>query len=266
MPFSEPLRTPPRRTPQGAVSPLLVLDIDGVMIDAEASFSEAVARALAQLCPELPWSLEHFRAFKRIGGFNNDYHLTAAALVLVEQDGIRDLLPELQAAEGQGGFPGLASRIRVREAEVEPLVHRHYVEATVGLERPLITLAELEGLGWNLAILTGRPPKELVHAWEVLAFRLPAICDSAPELRKPRPDGLLIWAEAFQAHQILFAGDSRDDATCLREARRLRPDLDWQFAAIGPDRERIAAEGDLRAPSLRELLNELAPSSGRGQF
>lgn len=260
MPFFEPLLTQPLRTRKGTVSPLLVLDIDGVMIDAEASFSEAVARALAELCPDLPWSLEHFRAFKRVGGFNNDYFLTAAALVMTESGGIRDLLPELRAAEGAGGISVPASRILALEPDVEPVVHRHYVNDTVHLEGPLVTLEELESLGWNLAILTGRPPKELVHAWKVLGFRLPAICDSAPELRKPRPDGLLLWAERFGADRILFAGDSRDDAACLRGARTLQPKLDWTFAAIGPDRHRIALPGDLQMESLRDLLKALDPS------
>lgn len=260
MPFFEPITAPPLRTSDGSVRPLLVLDIDGVMIDAESSFSAAVALALNELCPGLPWGLEHFRAFKRIGGFNNDYALTAAALALVESGGLRDLLPELQAAEGQGGLPSLDARIRELEPRAEGVVHRHYVERTVALERPLITLPELLESGRNLAILTGRPPRELVHAWKVLGFRLPAICDSAPELRKPRPDGLLHCAKRFGAREICFAGDSRDDATCLRGARELRPDLSWTFAAIGPDRERIAAPGDLRASSLRELLKTMDPS------
>jgi histidinol-phosphate aminotransferase len=242
----EPASQPPKK--------LLVLDVDGVLIDADRSFSEAVSLALKELRPGLPWSDAHFRAFKRIGGFNNDYALAAAACVLAENGGDRDLLPELQAAVGKG-FPDLDQRIAAFEAEAEAVVHRCYIENTVQLERPLITLNELQNKGWELAILTGRPPKELVYAWRVLGFELPAICDSAPHLRKPLPSGLLQLADAFRAEEILFVGDTRDDATCLRAAQSLRPELRWRFAGVGPDRSLFTQPEDLKAPSLRDLLN-----------
>ncbi|HJV90594.1 MAG TPA: aminotransferase class I/II-fold pyridoxal phosphate-dependent enzyme [Holophagaceae bacterium] len=234
---------------------LLILDIDGVMIDADSSFAEAVARALARLRPELPWSDDTFRAFKRVGGFNNDFRLTAGALALAEAHGDADLLPRLTAAEGLG-FPALESRMAELEPEAQRAVQREYAE-TVALEKALVTLAELEATGRDLAILTGRPPEELDLAWKVLGFRLTAVCDSAPHLRKPEPAGLLQLAEAFRAEEVLFVGDTRDDAQALRAARAIRPDLCWSFAALGPDRERFAESGDLRFPTLRDLLKDL---------
>ena len=233
---------------------LLVLDIDGVLIDAAESFAEAVRRALAELRPALPWSEAHFTAFKRVGGFNNDFRLTAGALALSEQDEAADLLPRIQAAEGKG-FPELEGRMRDLEPSSREVVQRHYAE-TITLERPLITRAELDFAGWDLAVLTGRPPEELTLAWRVLGFELPGLCDSAPHLRKPEAGGLLQLADAFRAEEVLFVGDTRDDATCLRAAARLRPELAWRFAAVGPDRDRLDA--DLRAATLRDLLKELS--------
>jgi histidinol-phosphate aminotransferase len=238
-----PTSAPPRR--------LLVLDVDGVLIDADRSFMEAVARALAELRPDLPWSDAHFRAFKRVGGFNNDFRLAAAALALAES-GPRDLLAELEAAEGVG-FPAVEGRIEALEPSAQAVVQRHYA-ATIVLERPLIALPELEASGWELAILTGRPPEELALAWSVLGFRLPAVCDAAPHLRKPEPAGLLQLADAFRAERIVFVGDTRDDAAALRRAREARPELGWRFAGVGPGRERFLAAGDLQADSLRDLL------------
>ena len=52
-----------------------------------------------------------------------------------------------------------------------------------------------------------------------------------------------------------------DDATALSGARALRPDLDWRFAAVGPDRARFAQEGDLQAEGLKEVLAELESGS-----
>jgi histidinol-phosphate aminotransferase len=231
---------------------LLVLDIDGVLIDADRSFMEAVARALADLRPALPWSDETFRAFKRLGGFNNDFRLTAGALALAEAVGDRDLQPLVEAALGHG-FPELDARMQALEPGAQRVVQRHYAD-TIQLERPLVTLQELQATGWALAILTGRPPEELDLAWRVLGFRLPAVCDAAPHLRKPEPAGLLQLADAFRSEEILFVGDTVDDARCLRAAAACRPDLAWRFAGVGPDRARFAEAGDLQPETLRDLL------------
>jgi len=231
---------------------LLALDIDGVLIDADRSFMEAVARALAECRPALPWSDEVFRAFKRVGGFNNDFRLTAGALALAERHGDTDLRPLLEEAAGRG-FPHLEARMQALEPGAQAVVQRHYGE-TIRLERPLISLAELQATGWELAVLTGRPPEELTLAWGVLGFQLPAVCDAAPHLRKPEPAGLLQLADAFRAEEILFAGDTVDDAACLRRAAALRPELTWRFAALGPDRARFVAPGDLQSARLADLL------------
>lgn len=231
---------------------LLALDIDGVLIDADRSFMEAVARALADLRPALPWSDATYRAFKRLGGFNNDFRLAAGALALAEIHGDCDLTPVLAAADGLG-FPALEARMAALEPEAQIHVQRHYAD-TIRLERPLVTLAELEATGWVLAVLTGRPPEELDLAWKVLGFRLPAVCDAAPHLRKPEPGGLLQLADAFRAEEVVFAGDTVDDARCLRTAASLRPEITWRFAALGEDRARFAAPEDVQSASLRDLL------------
>lgn len=231
---------------------LLVLDIDGVLIDADRSFMDAVARALAERRPALPWSDGAFQAFKRLGGFNNDFRLTAGALALAEAHGDTDLQVIVEGAAGRG-FPELEARIQALEPAAQLVVQKHYAD-TVHLERPLVSLDELQTTGWDLAVLTGRPPEELLLAWQVLGFQLPAICDAAPHLRKPEPSGLLQLADAFRAEEILFAGDTVDDAACLRSAASLRPELEWRFAAIGPDRARFVSPGDVQSMSLRNLL------------
>lgn len=243
-----PLSAPAPR----ATRRLLVLDIDGVLINADRSFMEAVARALAELRPALPWSDGTYRAFKRLGGFNNDFRLAAGALALAEADGDVNLQPVVEGAEGRG-FPDLEARMQALEPSAQIVVQKHYAD-TIRLERPLTTLAELQATGWDLAVLTGRPPEELDLAWRVLGFQLPAVCDAAPHLRKPEPAGLLQLADAFRAEGILFVGDTVDDARCLRAAAALRPELVWRFAALGPDRARFAAPGDVQSATLRDLL------------
>lgn len=243
-PLSPPVPRPTRR--------LLVLDIDGVLIDADRSFMEAVARALTELRPALPWSDGAYRAFKRLGGYNNDFRLAAGALALAEVHGDADLGPVIEGAAGRG-FPELDGRMQALEPVAQAAVQKHYAD-TIHLERPLASLDELRTPGWDLAILTGRPPEELDLAWKVLGFRLPAVCDAAPHLRKPEPAGLLQLADAFRAEEVVFAGDTIDDARCLRAAAELKPEVAWRFAALGPDRGRFAAAGDVQSDSLRALL------------
>ena len=227
---------------------LLALDVDGVLIEADRSFMEAVSRALAELIPGTPWTDDHFRAFKRAGSFNNDFRLTAAAWALAEAG----RLDRIFSAEGSE-FSDFEPRFRTLEPEAQRVVQRHYAE-TCQLEKALIELDELEATGLDLAILTGRPPEELEMAFGVLGWCLPAVSDAGPHLRKPEPAGLLQLADAFRAEEIIFVGDTRDDAETFRRARAIRPDLAWTFAAVGPDRERFAQPRDLQSPTLRDLL------------
>jgi len=227
---------------------LLVLDIDGVLIDPGRSFHEAVAGALAELSPGITWDDEHYTAFKRVGGFNNDFRLAAAALALAEQGE----LGGIRRAEGRG-FPHLEARIQELEPLCQTAVQKHYVR-TRRLERPIITREELSAFPGDVAIFTGRPPDELLLAYQVLGFKLPAVSDGAPHLRKPRPEGLLQLADAYRASRVVFVGDTCDDASALREARALCPGIQWVFAAVGPDRQWIATGEDLQAPRLRDLL------------
>ena len=86
------------------------------------------------------------------------------------------------------GFPELEARFQALEPTAQAVVQKHYAD-TIRMERPLVSLPELQATGWDLAILTGRPPEELGLAWRVLGFQLPAICDAAPHLRKPELRG-----------------------------------------------------------------------------
>ena len=218
---------------------LLVLDVDGVLIDTGRAFMEAVAGALGQLAPELAWGDRDYLKLKRAGSFNNDFRLAAGALAGAEPDG---------AAPAE-----LEARIRAWEPRCTVAVREHYAR-TRRLERPLVAWEQLSAFQGHLAVCTGRPPEELASAFALLGFALPAVSDRAPHLRKPRPEGLIQLADTFRAERITFVGDSRDDAAALRGARDLRPDLHWRFAAVGADRGLVAQAQDLQADGLMDLL------------
>ncbi|MCL1894508.1 MAG: HAD family hydrolase [Holophagaceae bacterium] len=233
----------------GGMGQLLVLDVDGVMIDSGGSFETCVAKTLKEMVPDLVWSDEMFWKFKRIPGFNNDFRLAATAVALFEAGEIGRLEDNI------GFFPDLKKRID----ELEPICGermQYYYQDVKHLERPLISLPELETIqGWDVAILTGRLPVELAMAFDVLGFKLPAICDSCPEFRKPEPGGMLHLVNTFEAKKIIFVGDTRDDATCLRRARQARPDLNFTFVAVNKLRNEISQLGDLTFETLREFIS-----------
>jgi histidinol-phosphate aminotransferase len=242
--LAEPRERPRRR--------LLALDMDGVLIDGDPGFMAAVAKAVAELVPGLPWMDAHYLGFKQVSGFNNDYRIAAATVALAE----RDQLDRLWSAQ-VGGFPDLEARIDELEPMCAEVVVRHY-KSVPPPDVPLVTLEELDALeGWDKAVLTGRNYEEIEWGFSSLGFRLPGVADGAPHLRKPRPGGLLQLADAYQAEEIVFVGDTRDDAAALRAAREARPGLVWIFAAVGPQRNSIARAEDLRAPSLSALLATL---------
>jgi len=229
---------------------LLVLDIDGVMIDPAGSFQICSAMAIKEIAPDLAWSDEFYWGLKRIPGFNNDFRLSAAALALFEAGEIDSLHDAPDT-----GFPHLEKRMDELEPRCKTLMQFYYQDLK-HLERPLITLAELEAIvDWDVAILTGRPPDELPLAFDVLGFEIPAVCDSRPEFRKPEPGGLLHLADMYSANRIYFVGDTRDDATCLRRARAARPDLDLTFVAVNKLRYEISQPGDLTYETLREFIS-----------
>jgi HAD superfamily hydrolase (TIGR01549 family) len=262
---------------------LLVLDVDGVLIDPCGSFEKCAAMALNEIAPDLAWSDELYWRFKRISGFNNDFRLTAAAVALFEageidhlsegridsaqsDQGCGEAEPPVRRRAGGGsphtalsemrdtGFPHLEKRIGELEPHCKERVQFYY-QSVKHLERPLITYSELEALkGWDVAILTGRPPEELTLAFEVLGFELPAVGDTCPEFRKPAPGGLIHLADTFKAKRVYFVGDTTDDATCLRRAREARPDLELTFVAVNKLRFEITQPEDLAYPALRDFV------------
>ena len=77
-----------------------------------------------------------------------------------------------------------------------------------------------------------RNPGETELGFAALGFRLPGVCDAAPHLRKPSPCGLLQLADAYRAEEIVFAGDTRDDAQ-TRAARAQDPQEDVRSSFKG---------------------------------
>jgi histidinol-phosphate aminotransferase len=250
--YGAKLAAAPQRAHRHA--PLLVLDIDGVLIDAEASFRTSVQNALRDLAPDFPWSDGLFRAMKRIPGMNNDFRLTAALL-----HGWRTLGPEyLTAVMGPESFTLGASESAAIEALTPTAASRvaHHYQTAWQHERPLVRAEDLAALPGTHAIYTGRNAGELALAERVLGFQLPAVVDCGAHVRKPSPGGLLQLRDAFRASSVMFIGDTRDDYAALQSAARELPHVRFGFCAVGPARHEIVPQPDsqtlLSFPTFRD--------------
>lgn len=255
--YGATLAAPPSEVRRHA--PLLVLDIDGVLIEAEASFRTAVQRALAELAADLPWDDGLFRAMKRAPGMNNDFRLTAA-LVHLWRAGEARFAPVAAGAGPTFDEADLAA-IEALVPEAAARVAHHY-ETTQALEAALATAADLAELPGTHAIYTGRNVHELGLAAKILGFHLPAVVDRGPHVRKPAPGGLLQLRDAFRATCVMFVGDTRDDAAALRAAQSELPHVRFGFCAVGPARAEIVPSPDglttFSFPTFRDAKPALA--------
>lgn len=263
----------------------VILDMDGVLIDTSRSFTEGVIRT-ASLCAIPPglghgWGASHVEELRLCGGFNDDWD--AASALAIEG---RDLRPsawpqvcrELRRA---GGGPESVKRRageeewRVMRAIVGAVFERLYagpkapqvygVPATEvsGLyerEVPLARREDLEALGENWAVFTGRSPGEAALGLKILDISLPSVrlvANSDPRYRKPRPDALLELAAAMNATRADYVGDNLDDLAAARNARKAGLQID--FVGIAPRgsarEERFLDEGAPRVfEDVREFL------------
>jgi HAD superfamily phosphatase len=238
----------------------VVLDVDGVLVDVEPSFREAVRRTVATvqglMGVERAWMPSHaeIAALKRAGGFNDDIH-SSIALAAIGAGGAAARLPALLAAveAAGGGLAGLraaapelprvdgslcvrifdelywgAGRYRTVFGE-EP---RHVTAATglVEAERPLVgadlprRLRETAAVR-RVALITGRHPAELDAALDLLGWS-PADVDAVvtgDQLRKPDPGCLDRVLAACGSSAAVYAGDVRDDWELVRRHRAERP-------------------------------------------
>jgi len=238
----------------------VVLDVDGVLIDVEPSFREAVRRTVltvqAAMGVEHPWTptREDVAALKRAGGFNDDVQ-SSIALAAIGAGGAAERLAEVLAAvdAAGGGLAGLRAAApdlpRIDGALCLRVFDEHYwgayrfravfgedprhVITAAGLvddERPLVDadlprrLRETADVGW-VALITGRTPAELDAALDLLGWStgdLDAVV-TGDVVRKPDPACLDRILGACGSRAAVYAGDVRDDWELVRRHRAERP-------------------------------------------
>jgi HAD superfamily phosphatase len=172
--------------------PVLVFDMDGVLVDVTESYRETIAQTVTHFTGETV-SHERIQEFKNQGGWNDDWKLSHH---IVTEAGI-DVPFEYVKEHFQKLFHG---GLMEREK---------WIAAPGTLER----LAER----FQLAIFTGRPREEAQMTLDRFAKGLtfdPIIGMYDVTAHKPDPEGLLkIDGRAF------YVGDTVDDARAARAAK-----------------------------------------------
>ena len=215
--------------------PLLVFDMDGVLVDVTESYRETIAQTVEHFTG-IRITNRRIQQLKNQGGWSDDWklshHLVAQAGVDVPFAAVKARFQELFLGNGAGG-----------------LILR---------ERWIARPGVLEGLSrrFHFAVFTGRPRQEAVLTLGRFAPDLifdPIVAIEDVENPKPAPDGLLQIVRRQRASPApdfpppapaYYIGDTVDDARAAGAARvpfigiaapsnPLHPDLVSLFQAEG---------------------------------
>ena len=180
--------------------PLLVFDMDGVLVDVTESYRETIARTVAHFTG-VEITPEQIQDYKNRGGFNDDWklshHIIASAGMRVRFDDVAEHFQKLFLGNGADGLI-LRERWVARPGVLEKLNQR-----------------------FRFAIFTGRPKAEVELTLNRFAPRLvfdPIVGMFDVANHKPAPDGLVEIRNAGAGSKLYYIGDTPDDARCARAA------------------------------------------------
>jgi HAD superfamily phosphatase len=176
--------------------PLLVFDMDGVLVDVTESYRETIARTVEHFTAVKP-TREQIQDYKNEGGHNDDWklshHIIGEAGVEVAFEAVKDYFQSIFLGNGSDGLM-LREEWMARPGMLEKLAERY-----------------------RFAVFTGRPRAEAELTLQRFAQGItfdPVIGMEDVANHKPAPDGLCaIEGAAF------YIGDTVDDARCARAAK-----------------------------------------------
>ncbi len=181
--------------------PLLVFDMDGVLVDVKESYRETIRATVRHLCGEEP-SHEEIQAYKNRGGYNNDWLLSQR---LCEDRGRKIEYEQVigvfnEYFFGGPGRPGLMERERwIAEPGVLERLNERY----------------------DFAVFTGRLHEEAQITLRRFASHLrwfAVLGDDNVAQSKPHPDGLQQLQQRHPLGVSWYLGDSVDDGRAAAAA------------------------------------------------
>ena len=179
-------------------TPVLVFDMDGVLVDVTESYREAIAQTVEHFTGSRI-SNEEIQKYKNNGGWNDDWqlshHIVTRAGVGVPFEEVKRYFQSIFLGES-----GLMLRER-------------------WIARPG-TLDKLNR-NFNFALFTGRPRPEAELTLKRFAPELrfdPIVGMYDVQKHKPEPEGLLQILKLRTGCKLFYIGDTVDDARCARAA------------------------------------------------
>ena len=180
--------------------PLIVFDMDGVLVDVTESYRETIVRTVRHFTG-VEMTRAQIQDYKNQGGFNDDWklshHVIAEHGVTVEYQTVVDHFQGLFHGNGEDGLI-LRERWMARDGLFDRLAAR-----------------------FDFAIFTGRMRWEaqctLDRCAPTLRFDPLVGMEDVVEL-KPAPEGLLKIAAVHPGRRLWYIGDTVDDARAARAA------------------------------------------------
>ncbi len=178
------------------MKPILVFDMDGVLVDVSESYRETIART-AEHFTGVPVTRRQIQEYKNQGGWNDDWRLTRHIIAAA----------------------GIEVPLHVVVAQFQRLFRGNGNDGLMLRERWVARPGVLEKFNedFRLALFTGRPKEEAGLTLRRFAPGLvfdPIVALEDVENHKPAPDGLLKIAGA-----AFYVGDTVDDARAARAAK-----------------------------------------------
>jgi HAD superfamily phosphatase len=211
-------------------SQVIVFDMDGVLMDVTDSYRETIVRTVHHFTG-VSVTRERIQEYKNQGGWNNDWALSQR---LAADLGVEVSYPEV-------------SRYFISIFLDEGLIHR---------ERPIPGPGLLDRLGakYELAIFTGRSRREATISLsrEGWLDRFHLVTSDDVRNEKPAPDGLLQIAATRPGKQLLYIGDTVDDA---RSGKAAGVPFVGIASSSSPMRGELVAA--LRAEGAAAVLNDI---------
>ena len=170
------------------INPLLIFDVDGVLVDVSKSYRVAIKKT-SEYFTKKEIDFEEIQTFKNKGGLNNDWDLTEA---IIRDKGI-DVDKKLIIKKFQTYY----NRSKNDEKWI--------------LNRKLLSKLSKS---YNLAILTGRPKNETYYVLKknkVTNYFKVVIAMEDISKQKPNPEGLIKILNQFSNSKAYYFGDSIDD-------------------------------------------------------
>ncbi len=176
---------------------VMVFDMDGVLVDVSDSYRETIVRTVAIFTGKIV-SRDLIQDYKNQGGFNNDW--------ILSQRICRDLGVEVEY-----------------DTVVDQFMDLFLDKGLINRERWLPREGLLEGLSekYELAIFTGRSrlEAEITLRREGWFDKFLLITSDQLENEKPAPDGLLKIAAMRPGTEMIYIGDTVDDARAAKAAK-----------------------------------------------